>query len=212
MVCYVLLTGPAHIGLAHRFIETYQNHPPGYPHTLAVICNDRYPDDIIRNLFKSIPCIFLPGDNVGWDIGAYQAVAQTTSSDLMVCFGSSSYFKRGGWLERMVSIYSSYGDHLYGVTGCLAPTPHIRTTGFWCSPKLLADYPYDVKTYQDRYQFEHGYLSFTAFAISQKREAFVIYWNHMKPLLICDGVPNGYHNGDQSEVMAFDRCTELHCP
>lgn len=213
VIAYIFPIHGPHDGQAQRFADTFRASNPQQEHALFVICNGGRPSQAQKNLFHDIPVCFMEGDNIGWDIGAYQTLADIVDCDMMVGFGSSTYFKRPGWLKRMSEIFQSYGrTNLYGSTASLAPAMHIRTTAFWCQPELLRAYPYEVSSYSDRYQFEHGPLNFTLFALQTGRNAFVGYWDTVRFIQQCDGHPNGYHNGDQSQVLAFDRCTELHCP
>lgn len=213
VLAYIFPIAGQHDGQAQRFADTFRASHPEQEHALFVICNGGRPSQQQKDLFHDIPACFMEGDNVGWDIGAYQALAGVVDCDMLVGFGSSTYFKRAGWLKRMAEIFQSYGQgNLYGATASLAPAMHIRTTAFWFEPELLRGYPYAIETYQDRYEFEHGSQNFTLWAMSQGRQPYVVYWDALIPIQVSDGHPNGYHNGDQSRLLAYDRCTELHCP
>lgn len=209
-VCPVF--GGAFDQYAARFVESYIAHPPDLPHELFVVSNGGPPTNYLRALFAPTKNEWYEHNNSGYDIGAYQAISKSVYCDMMVCFGSSTYFKRAGWLRRMAEVFEHMGrSNLYGATGCLAPTPHVRTTAFWFRPPLLYSYPLEARSYQDRYFFEHGHQSFTWWAGQMGGEPFIVNWSGVRPLGMCNGVPNGYHNGDQSELLAYDRCTELHC-
>ena len=90
----------------------------------------------------------------GKDIGAYIKAARTCDADIMVCLGSHVRINKDGWLGRIVEVWEDRGPGLYGPFGSEEPIPHIRTTAFWCAPGLLGNYPWEVVTDQDRYNFE----------------------------------------------------------
>lgn len=199
--------------LADRFVSTYVQHPPLMNHMMVVMSNGGPPNPQAYKQFSAIEHTkFLLHDNSGYDIGAFQKAASTIICDLMVFFGSSTYFRGPGWLKRMVEVYESLGDGLYGCTGNQGDRrvnvwPHVRTTAFWCSPKLLNEHPFRVGDPTQRYPYEHGEHCLTNFALSQGKSAWIVGWNEIKPLHVCDSMPGGYHNGTQHNLMVGDTLT-----
>lgn len=148
--------------LAERFAATWQSHPPGHEHELLVILNGGDAAEVMKRPFAGMACRFMVHDNLGWDIGAYQRVAQYLPCDLLVCLGAPAHFYRPGWLARMVDGFVNYGPGLYGCTAYQGPLTHVRTTLFWCPPMLLNSYPWLIgNSKASRYEFEHGKNSFT---------------------------------------------------
>lgn len=171
-----------YFGLAQRFAATCLSHPAGYNHTLYLVHNGgpHPPSDLIP--FQSIPHQTIVRSNVGWDIGAYQEVAETIDCDLLVCLGAPVHFHKPGWLARMVEAYVDNGPGLYGCWGYLYPNWHIRTTAFWCPPQLIQSYPYQIgSTRQSRYEFEHGSRSLTRHALSAGLETIMSTWTGNYP-------------------------------
>lgn len=143
--------------LSKRFVDTYFVNPPGEEHTTTIVCNGGQPTGERRALFDRLPNVsYLDHDNSGWDIGAFIAASKQSTADMAVYFGPSIYFYRAGWLTRMVEAWQKHGPGMYGMTSSFESSPHLNTTGFWCSPKWLAEYPYPMVTKNDRYNFEHG--------------------------------------------------------
>ena len=202
-----------HQAHALRFLDTYHQHPPGCDPETIVVCNGGNTDGAAKFLFGSLPnCYLLPHDDRGMDIGGFQLAAQNVPADLMVFLGGKSYLRRSGWLLRMVEAFERRGDTLYGASGNQGVgniCPHVRTTGFWMNPDLLNRYPnHQVQTHQ-RYDFEHGQNCLTSWIRSLGRIPYVVAWSGEYPLNICDTIPNGYHQGDQSNLLVGDRLT---CP
>lgn len=216
LVVYILPLCPGryeHFGTAYskRFAQSYRTFTPGYNHSLVVVCNCDKPNDDVRNTFNNIPCIFVEGDNIGWDIGAYQCVAHSTDADMMLCLGSSSHFKRSGWLKRMVDVFQHHGPNLYGAMASQEITPHIRTIGFWFPPELLRNYPHEIVSYDDRHEFEHGLYSFTTWAELNGYKARMVTWSGIYDKSQWNNtVKNGFRNGNQSECLVFDNFTDRH--
>jgi hypothetical protein len=165
-------------------------------------------------LFSSMQsCRFLEHDNSGYDIGAFQHASRNDSCDMMVFFGSSAYLKKAGWLKRMADTFDRLGDNLYGTHGNsgvarVGVSPHIRTTGFFVSPKLLNSYPQTVRSKCQRYEFEHGQDCLTSWCYRQGKRVYVVTWSGEYELPQWDSIPNGYHNGNQSDLLCGDRLTE----
>jgi hypothetical protein len=203
---------------AIRFLQTYHDNPPQYDHDSVIVCNGSPATEEIQFLFSSLPnCRFLERDNSGWDIGAFQLAAQQAPADMMVYFGSETYFRRAGWLARMVEVFSKYGsDHLYGCTGNQGDArfnvwPHVRTTAFFCTPHLINAHPMRVTGTGEhqRYAYEHGPDGLTSWVLNQNRRAWIISWDSVWPLHQCDQMPGGFHHGNQEGLIVGDRLT---CP
>lgn len=200
---------------AYRFAETYASSPPGMEHDTVIVCNGGPTDTRTGLLFAHMPnCSLLYHDNSGLDIGAFQAAAQAFPCDLMVFFGASTYFKRAGWMRRIVESWQCHGDAIYGCTAnsgqlSVGVHPHIRTTAFWMSPLLFNNYPMKVNHQNQRYPFEHGPGCLTSWVRSLGKQAWVVTWQGDYPLGRWETIPNGFQRGDQSNVMIGDRLT---CP
>lgn len=196
-----------HAHLAERFANTFLQCPPEYPFTLLVVVNNSEPTDFHRNYFKQLPCVFIAGHNIGWDIGAFQDIAQDVDCDWLLCFGNSAFFRRAGWLKRMMEASAIHGKHLYGCHGTFDQRPHIRTTGFWFPPELMRSYPWKIRTHDERYFFEHGTQSFTWWAEHENMQPMVVTWEGVHPKHGWPHVPNGYHHGNQMSCLVFDNHT-----
>lgn len=160
--CYPMVQPHIHDGLAANFVNTWLRYPPGAEHTFHVGANGGEASPIRRKRFEPLKPTWHQHNNVGWDIGLYQQLAQIIDCDLMVCLGAHIQFNHPGWLARIVDSYVYHGPGLFGPWGTMYPNPHIRTTAFWCSPQLLQSYPVAVTSQRSsRYQFEHGRRSFT---------------------------------------------------
>ena len=212
--------GPAHARLAERFVMTYRENPPLMDHLMVVVSNGGQANGTAISQFSFISNTkFLHRENVGMDIGSYQFAAKEVICDLMVFFGGSTYFRGPGWLKRMVEVYNSLGDALYGCTGNqgdgrVRVWPHVRTTGFWCNPKLVNEHPFRVNDNSQRYPYEHGPEGLTTWALSKGKSAWIVGWNEIRPLHVCDSMPGGYHNGNQENLMVGDVLTSVpyyHC-
>jgi len=213
---YAVAGGSRYDDYALRFLESYHAFPPGAEHETIIVLNGIKATSETACLFSSLPqCRFLEHDNSGWDLGAFQHAARKVACDLIVFFGASTYFKRAGWLKRMVAAYNTHGNALYGAMGnrgdaipAVNVHPHIRTTAFWLSPQLFNQYPMTVTQPEHRYQFEHGKDCLTAWASRSGLKSFVVSWDGEYEWDMWDAFPNGYHRGDQSQLLALDRVCE----
>jgi len=218
LIVYIYAVGGAggYRQKAVAFVDSYLRHSPGLDHDTLIVCNGSPVDSDTRSIFGKLPNVFyVERDDSGWDVGGYQEAAYSLSSDMMVFFGGHTYFRRSGWLARMWNVYCDYGDTLYGCTGSQGSLgagvhPHVRTTAFWCNPALLRDYPFKVSQIGgggERYEFEHGLKSLTNWVISCGKQPWIVGANGIVPVQQCDLLPNGFHQGDQSNVLVGDRLT-----
>lgn len=157
IVVYILVqNNPLFVHFATRFVETYRAFPSDSSHRLLVCCNGGLKSSKIKPLFDGVGCDFLDRKyDDGWDISAYQEVAQNFPCDLLVCFGESVRFHREGWLKRLVESAREYGEGMYGCLSSHAIRAHLNTTAFAVSPRFLREYP-AVRNKGERYEFEHG--------------------------------------------------------
>jgi hypothetical protein len=206
---------PQHAAYAYNLIMSWGKHPPEYYHKFVVACAHKPPSTDMMGMFRlmSDPEIFIHDDSA-WDISAYQAYASTATEDMLVFLGGSSYIRRAGWLARMVEVFVKHqGNGIFGACGNTGDSrfnvfPHVRTTGFWCSPKTMNDYPVRITSVAQRYEFEHGPTGICSWA---RRTGI--------PLKVADFLgdyelpnfhdgPNGFHKGDQRDLIVGDRLTK----
>lgn len=157
IVAYIAVqANPLFVHYASKFVETYRQFAGGARHRLIVCCNGGALAPKMKAIFDGVNCEFLnrPNDD-GWDISAYQDVANREQCDLLVCFGESVRFHRAGWLDRLVDSASEYGEGMYGCLSSHAVRPHLNTTAFAVSPRFIRQYPW-VRNKAERYDFEHG--------------------------------------------------------
>jgi len=215
VVVYVFPLGVAgkYHDMAVRFLDTYHQHPPGMTHDTVIVCNGAPLTDEIRWMFDALPgIIYLEHDNSGFDVGAYQRAAREIPCDLMVFFGGSTYLRGPNWLQRMVGAYQAHGDAQYGTMGNVGQrhanvSPHIRTTAFWMPPHLMNSYPTVITKPEQRYGFEHGRNCFTSWVSTQGLKSWVVNWSREYEWPNWNDSPNGFHRGNQSDLIAGDRLT-----
>ena len=201
--------------LALRFIQTYTKFPAGHDHQVVVVCNGSPVTEEAQCLFGEIQnCLFLEHDNSGYDIGGFQKASREIPGDLMVFFGATAYIRGPGWLARMVDAWQKHGDTLYGTTGnrghvAVGVQPHVRTTGFFLSASLFNQYPHQVTTPGGRYPFEHGPECLTTWIKSRRLHPFIVAWTGEYPEALWDSIPNGFRQGNQSNVITGDRMTRI---
>lgn len=211
---YPPVAGKRYEDYANRFLLSYHECPPGTDHETVIVLNGAKATSELTCMFSSLPkCVFLEHDNSGYDIGAFQFAARTVPCDLMVFFGASTFFQRGGWLIRMITAFNHHGNAQYGAMGnkgdaAVSVWPHIRTTAFWMDPKLLNAYPHIVRNNGQRHPFEHGKDCFTSWVKQQNLNSWVVTWNKELLWHDWDSDPNGFQRGNQSSLLAGDHICE----
>lgn len=203
---------------AFRFLDSYYRNPPGIDHDTIIVCNGAKRSFEAEMLFGSMPHLqFLEHDNSGYDIGAFQHAARDIPADIMVFFGVTTFFGHPGWLRRMVESCQRHGNAQYGAMGNrgdarVSVCPHIRTTAWWMSPKLLSAYPQIVSRPEQRHPFEHRKGCFTDWVTTLGLKSWVVTWTREVLWEQWDSDPNGFQQGDQSSLLAYDHICELPLP
>ena len=77
------------------------------------------------------------------------------------------------------------------------------------SRALFNSYPHRITRLDQRYEFEHGQTGLTTWCVAHRRQPWIVAMDGEYHLMNCNSIPNGYHSGDQSNVMIGDRLT---CP
>lgn len=206
---YPIVGDPQHDEGAQRFVSTYKESPPLANHRLHVVFNGDPPTAEKLSLFDGLKCEFHQHDDTGWDVGAFQKAAQEIDCDMMVFLGGFSHFKRAGWLRRMADVFAQYGDGLYGASSSFERDPHVRSTGFWCHPMLVRAYPKNVRTYQDRYDFEASNVSITRLAERVRLGCWLVTWEGVYAKKNWRTPTNIFRRGDQSNALIYDRHFDL---
>lgn len=195
----------------YRFLQSYSNFKPKADHeSIVMVCGGEANTET-KCMFGCLKGLHvIKYNNEGWDIGAFQWAARNFQADLMVFFGTTAWIKGNGWLDRMIQSFEKHGDHLFGTMGnrgnsIVGVHPHIRTTGFWLTPKLMNSCPFRVTHPAHRYPFEHGPNCLTKHAWNMGRKALVVTWNGEYEWAQWDMIPNGYHQGNQSALIVGDR-------
>lgn len=192
------------VGSAQRFAGTFQQCPPEHDHLLIVVNNASYPEQLVEDVMGNIPFIQFAGDNRFKDLSAFADVAESVDTEAILCFGCYAFFRRSGWLKRMAEAWDQNGPRLYGTLCSYDVRPHVRTTGFWCPPKLIRSYPFDLG---NRYHFEHGHTSFTWWAEQNDMNPLLVTWAGVYPKNQWMQAPDSYHIGNQMNCLIFDKHT-----
>lgn len=208
-VCPVV-NWPQHEGAIRRFVSSYTMFPAEYPHRLLVVCNGGQPNADVLSLFAEKNPSYLQRDNTGWDIGAFRAAASSEDFNPILFLGANTYFRRAGWLRRLMYGYEKFGPGLYGPSASFEITPHIRSTAFMCDPKLVRAWSGDISKPEDRHYFEVGSNSLTAMATRQGLPCILVTWDGFYLRDEWRKAPNIYRRGDQSNCLIFDRHHDIY--
>lgn len=204
LVVYIAVTqGPLTSDYASRFVGSYLACPPGVRHDTIVACNGGPLPRALALMFDPLGAAMMPRINdPGWDISAYQDIANQIECDLLVCLGESVYFHREGWLKRIADAWKGHGPGLYGFFSSNLVRPHLNTTAFVCDPALLRQYPKPTSR-AARYDFEHGEHSFWRFVQSLGKPTCLVTFDGVWAPLVWR-LPNDIlWRGTQTNCLAF---------
>jgi hypothetical protein len=206
VVFICVLNNGEYTNWTRQFIKGYENNVPGCDHDSVVVFNNGQPSDADREQFRFLPHLrFFEHDNSGWDIGAYIAVSRTLGNPWAVYFGCTSFVQHPNWLERMRQSYEKYGPGFYGSLATYEISPHINTTGFWCPPPWVADYPVKVNGKPERYAFEHGREALWKMVDADGLPAKLVTWDGEYDWRQWRVPPDIYRRGSQSNCVTFFR-------
>lgn len=208
-ILYTCVAGAAKtLTVCTRFVSTYLAFKPGFDHDLIVISNGGEPSSQVKAVFSATKASFIVRSNEGWDIGGYREFAARSKAELLLCLGETVYFHRPGWLERIVDAFTQYGDGMYGIWASNLIRPHILTTAFATTPKLLTQYPHPTRNKEQRYAFEHGRNSFMNWLKLKNLSSRLVTWDGCWNSQIWRAPSNILWKGNQSNCLAFCNHTD----
>jgi hypothetical protein len=197
-------------GPVHRFIESFKAFPPGADYELWAMCCWGEPINELRWDFYGIKTKFLPHYQGCDCIAVHQATAQTIDEDFLVCCSTRTYFHRAGWLKRLVDARAQYGPGLYGAASS-RETGHLHITNqlYALDAEDFRSYPWEIRGRDDAPSFEAGPRSITNHMAELHQPCMVTYWDEILPIERALGYTNGFRNGNQEQMIAWNRHTDL---
>lgn len=225
LVYIYVVNKPEFAGQHNRFISSYAAHPPGYSHRTIVVFNGGDPSEFDLRLISNLQnSCYIVRDNSGLDLGGFFDASLKSDRTICIYCGSNVHFWKSGWMARMVEAWKKHGPGLYGASASYEVSPHLNTTGFWCSPTLMNSYPYEVATKHDRYDFEHGLsnrsmntglpdthqcMTFWRRCFKQGLPVLLVTWDGEYSWWYWRKPPNIFRRGDQSNMLLWWKHTDL---
>lgn len=197
-----------------RFTTSFKENPPGCDYELLATNHWGEPIDEVRKMFYGIKANFFDYNEDGCQIGAQLQVAKFLDSALdadvfLVGFTTHAYFHRPGWLKRLVDCRAAWGPGLYGVCASREGGKlHLRTSCYGADLTFFTKYPKEIQSREDCNRFEHGEWCFSEWCDNQGYEPKVAHWDAITSL--SERVTNGYRNGNQEQLLVWDRHTDLY--
>lgn len=195
-----------------RFCLTWRLFPPGVRCGINVMCCGNEPDSEVKELFDGLPAQFCQCDALGADLGAQQFCAKLSDTGVFqVNFTSRMYFHRSGWLARLVSARNSFGPALYGLSASMEGGKfHLCTRGHCYDTDDFKLYPHDIVSRNQGVFFECGQGCLLDWFKSIGRDTYVVTWDYAVTCSPGDRIPNGFRDGTQEQMLAWDKHTKIY--
>ena len=194
-----------------RFKDSYCKYPAGVPHDLYICTSGSKMSDQSKKIFKELNYRSLTYMGKGWDIGAYQHCAKALKEyDFVLFLNSQTFFVVDNWLSYFAQAYHSYGPGIYGASSSFEVAPHIRTSCFASSPKLLRQYPLKVDSRYDACVFEHSPKNFSQWVMSKGFRVRVVMCSGSYPLAESRQGKDIFRRGTQEDLVINDRHTLIY--
>lgn len=197
-----------------RFTRTFKEHPPGMRCEVIAVANWGGPTDEVREMFYGIPCHWDSYFGHGCDGGTWQHVARAINpDDFLICSTSRAYFHRSGWLAQMMAARHTYGEGVYTTSASYECGLHACMRFFGVDAKYFKAYPVEM-TCREGHDFETGVRGpipgFGQFVANAGGKQMVCTWEgpFEKPDWFAPA--NRFRNGDQSNMLVFDRHTDIY--
>jgi hypothetical protein len=197
--------------ILRRFVESYRAFPAGHAHDLYICVSGASLSQHSMAILAGTQFRALRYDGGGWDVGAYQHAAKhLLDYDFVVCLNSQAHVIKANWLLFFAQAFEKFGVGVYGASSSFETFPHIRTCCLAFPPRLILEYPLDVRCRYDAELFEHSPRGFSPWAIEKGLPVCVVTQSGVDPLAESRNRPNVFRRGSQGELLIHDRHTILY--
>lgn len=194
-----------------RFRDSYVGHQAGVSHDLFICSSGTALSASSRGLLHGLKYTAIEYKGSGWDIGAYQYCARRLLAyDLVLFLNSQAFIVQDDWLSYFAAAFKKHGPGIYGSSSSFEVAPHIRTSSFAVSPKLLLRYPLQVRSRYDACVFEHSPTNFSLWALSNNVPVYVVMRSGAYKLLESRQSENIFRRGTQDDLLVNDRHTIIY--
>lgn len=195
-----------------RFTNSFKACPPGCDYTLVAVGTWGEPTDDVRRMFYGIKTVWQPAYDNLYDSGCWQQVAQRVpepQDTFLVCFTSRVWFHRAGWLNHLVSARQDLGSGLYSTSASQeGGRMHLCLRAFGVDARYLISYPERLDDRSKGWGFETG--KFADLVVREGGETHAVYWSGWYPWARAQAPDNIFRRGDQSNLLVFDRHSDLY--
>lgn len=208
-VAYTVVSkGPITSDYISRFVATWMEYRPGVECDLLAVCNGGPILSEQSLMFAPLNARMFPRPNTpGFDLDGYReaAIGPAKDYDMLVCLGESVHFHREGWLKPLAEAWTTIGPGMYGPFASNLVRPHLNTSAFCTSPKLLQRC--QISTH-DRYGWEHGQNSFWRWVSSHGMPVRLVTWDGSWVPQLWRMPQNILWRGDQSNCLMWCNHTQ----
>ena len=196
-----------------RWVSTFGFCLAGCAVDVMGVCIGRDLPESIAPLFEDTPITFITYKGTGCDAGAFQAAAAEIKTGFVIFSTSRVYFHRPGWGEALVSAREQFGPGLYGTSASREHRLHLCTRFFGMEAEDFLAATGDPIT--DRGQWAFGEAGGTKpnlleWTRAAGKPAKLVAWSGVYDEPEWFSVPNRFRDGDQSDVLVWDRHTDIY--
>lgn len=196
-----------------RFADTWRKFPPGCDCELIAVVNNSDATNELHEIFDGLPVHFVRYDGAGADAASWQHAAKLYPGRFMLCSTSRAYFHRAGWMARLMEARNEFGPGLYATSASMEGGRfHLCMRVVGIDADIFNLYPYPITSRDQGTFFEIGRDNpdgpFSDWAIKHG-VAMVVYWDLTIAGEMAIGIPNTYRDGNQEQILVWDRHTKI---
>lgn len=197
--------------ILRRFVESYSAFDAGYAHDLYICASGARLTQHSTAILAGTHFKVLRYNGGGWDIGAYQHAAKhLLDYDFVVCLNSQAHIRKANWLRSFAEAFERFGAGVYGASSSFEISPHIRTCCIAFTPRLILEYPLEVRCRYDAVVFEHSPKNFSLWALEKGLPVCVVTQSGVDQLAESRNRPDIFRRGSQGDLLINDRHTIIY--
>jgi len=198
-----------------RFLKTLKQYDPGHDFEVAAVSNWGEATEFEHRRFRGTKTRFVPYYGNGCDAGSWFAAANGINvhgqpDAFVICLTTRCYFHRDGWLRRLTFEHDKHGPGLY-TTSCSheGGTLHPCLRAFGVDSKFLQTYPDDYVSRDQGTEFE-AKGKFADHVREKGGKIKLVTWSGCYDEPDWFKVTNRFRDGDQSNVLIYDKHTDAY--
>lgn len=194
-----------------RFTAAFKANPPGCEYRLLAVGNWGQPTDHVKEYFYGIKTVWMTYNGWGCDMGSWKhAAIGSLKDEFFICCTSRVYPYREGWVAKIMEARRQ-GPGFYATSSSKEGEPHACQRCYGIDAKFLETYPHAfISRPPECRSLEVGTNSVSTHVEKEGGTVRIVMWGGDYTVEDSLKVDNRFRHGDQSNLLVWDRHSDIY--